>query len=133
MSRDHALVLRPGEARQLSLGSMQLSFKADGAESDGRYALSVATADADSPGASPHVHREHDDIFFVIDGTLAFTVAGDLRGCCRNAGRRPARARAPLVEPCRSRAALRRSARLETPAGIPLVGIEAVGFEHAFA
>jgi mannose-6-phosphate isomerase-like protein (cupin superfamily) len=77
MSRDRALVLRPGEGRQLSLGSMQLSFKADGAESEGRYALSVATASADSPGTSPHIHREHDDIFFVIDGTLAFTVADE--------------------------------------------------------
>ena len=55
---------------------MELCFKADEAESDGRYAISVATVGGDEPGATPHVHRAHDDITFVIEGTLAFQ-AGD--------------------------------------------------------
>jgi mannose-6-phosphate isomerase-like protein (cupin superfamily) len=74
---DRAIVLLPGEGRHLPLGSMQLCFKADEEEAGGRYALSVATAGADDPGTSPHVHREHDDLFFVTEGTLAFDIAGE--------------------------------------------------------
>jgi mannose-6-phosphate isomerase-like protein (cupin superfamily) len=77
VSGERPIVVLPGEGRHLSLGSMQLSFKADEKEADGRYALSVATAAPDDPGTSPHVHREHDDLFFVTEGTLAFDVAGE--------------------------------------------------------
>ena len=74
MAGDRALVLLPGEGRQLSLGTMRLCFKADEAEADGRYAIALATAGAGEPGTTPHVHREHDDITFVIEGTLGFQV-----------------------------------------------------------
>jgi mannose-6-phosphate isomerase-like protein (cupin superfamily) len=74
---DRAIVLLPGEGRQLPLGSMQLCFKADQEETAGRYALSVATAGPDDPGTTPHVHREHDDLFFVTEGTLAFEIDGE--------------------------------------------------------
>jgi mannose-6-phosphate isomerase-like protein (cupin superfamily) len=78
MTRDRATVLLPGQGRQLVLGSsVQVSFKGDEAESDGRYSLSVATVGPDKPGTTPHVHREHDDLFFVIEGTLAFDVADE--------------------------------------------------------
>src|SRR5205814_5202937 len=69
---DRALVLRPGEGRPLSLGSMELCFKVDDGETDGRYAVSIATVGGGEPGTTPHVHREHDDISFVVDGTIAF-------------------------------------------------------------
>jgi len=47
--RDRALVLLPGEGRQFSLGSIQLCFKADQAESEGRYSTAVAAAEPE-PG-----------------------------------------------------------------------------------
>lgn len=75
MPRGRALVLLPGEGRRLSLGSAaELCFKADDAESEGAYAVSVATVGPDHPGTTPHLHREHDDLSFVLEGRLAFEV-----------------------------------------------------------
>ncbi len=56
---------------------MRLRFAADEPETEGRYAISVATVPANEPGTTPHVHREHDDITFVVDGVLAFDTDGD--------------------------------------------------------
>jgi mannose-6-phosphate isomerase-like protein (cupin superfamily) len=70
--RDKAIVVRSGEGRELSLGASNLLFKADDAETDGHYAISLATARENDPGTTAHVHREHDDISFVVEGTLAF-------------------------------------------------------------
>jgi len=72
VAADRAIVLRPGEGRELGLGASTLSFKADDAETDGRYAISIATAPGNDPGTTPHVHREHDDISVVVEGTLAY-------------------------------------------------------------
>ena len=77
MTRDRAIVVRAADARRLSLGSMELAFHADDAESDGAYAIAFVTAGPSEPGTTPHVHREHDDVSFVIDGVLAFDVDGE--------------------------------------------------------
>jgi mannose-6-phosphate isomerase-like protein (cupin superfamily) len=71
--------VRPGEGRSLALGpGLQLSFKADEPESDGDYAISLATVEADHAGTSPHIHAQHDDVTFVIAGALAFEVEGEM-------------------------------------------------------
>ncbi|HYA08064.1 MAG TPA: cupin domain-containing protein, partial [Gaiellaceae bacterium] len=77
MIRDRAVVVLPGEGRPLSLGATQLSFKADEPEAGGHYALSVAMAGPNDSGTTPHLHREHDDVFFVTEGALTFEIAGE--------------------------------------------------------
>ena len=77
MSRDRAIVVRASDARRLSLGSMELAFHAGDDESEGAYALAFVTAGPSEPGTTPHVHREHDDVTFVIEGALTFDVAGE--------------------------------------------------------
>ena len=75
MGGSRAIVLKAGEGRRTELGTgLELCFKVDDAESDGRYSISVATLGAEHPGTTPHVHREHDELFFVIEGTPTFTV-----------------------------------------------------------
>jgi mannose-6-phosphate isomerase-like protein (cupin superfamily) len=78
MPRARAIVVRPGEGRRLDLGSSQLRFVADEPEANGRFAFAVVTAAADEPGTTPHVHRDHDDLSFVTEGTLAYDVAGEV-------------------------------------------------------
>ena len=81
MARDRAIVVRPGEGRVLPLGdALELSFKVDEAETDGRYAISATTAGPEHPGTTAHVHREHDDVFYVTAGTLAFQVGDEAFG-----------------------------------------------------
>ncbi|MGZ4359811.1 MAG: cupin domain-containing protein [Gaiellaceae bacterium] len=77
MTNDRALVLLSGEGRRLGLGSsLELCFKGTEPGAEARYSLCVAEAGPEHPGTTPHVHREHEDIFFVTGGTLAFQ-AGD--------------------------------------------------------
>jgi mannose-6-phosphate isomerase-like protein (cupin superfamily) len=78
VGRERAIVVGPGEGRTLALGpDARLSFVADEAETDGRYAVSLAIARPGDPGTTPHVHQEHDDVFFITDGALMFEVAGE--------------------------------------------------------
>ena len=51
------------------------TFKATGAETNGR--LSIAELDADpAMGPPPHVHREADECFYILEGTFDFSLDG---------------------------------------------------------
>lgn len=67
------LVLAPGEGRSFPMGRISAVFKADGAETAGRYSVSEWWLDPHTQGPGPHSHPE-DDVFFVLDGTLSFLV-----------------------------------------------------------
>lgn len=70
------IVLRPGEGRPYSMGTMSALFKADGAETDNRYSISEWWLEAHSAGPGAHSHEE-DDVFFVLEGTLHFLIGED--------------------------------------------------------
>jgi mannose-6-phosphate isomerase-like protein (cupin superfamily) len=55
------------------MGRVSAVFKADGAESDGRYSISEWWLDPHTKGPGAHSHPE-DDVFFVLDGTMSFLV-----------------------------------------------------------
>jgi hypothetical protein len=48
-------------------------FKADGADTAGRYSISEWWLDPHTQGPGAHSHPE-DDVFFVLDGTMSFLV-----------------------------------------------------------
>jgi mannose-6-phosphate isomerase-like protein (cupin superfamily) len=56
---------------------MRAVFKADGAETAGRYSVSEWTVAPHSPGSGPHSHEESDEIFLITDGTMAVRVGDD--------------------------------------------------------
>ena len=70
-----AVILGPGEGRPYPMGGISALFKADGAETAGRYAISEWWLDPHTQGPGPHAHAE-DDVFFVIEGTMSFLVDG---------------------------------------------------------
>jgi quercetin dioxygenase-like cupin family protein len=70
------LVLAPGEGRAYPMGRIAAVFKADGAETAGRYSISEWWLEPHTQGPGPHSHPE-DDVFFVIDGTMSFLVDGE--------------------------------------------------------
>jgi len=53
---------------------LQLCFKVDDSETDGRYSVSVVDVGANDAGTTAHVHREHDELFFVLEGTPSFEI-----------------------------------------------------------
>ena len=65
--------LGPGEGRAYPMGPLSAVFKADGAESAGRYSISEWWLEPHTKGPGGHEHPE-DDTFFVLDGTISFFV-----------------------------------------------------------
>lgn len=55
------------------MGRLAAVFKADGAETAGRYSISEWWLEPRTPGPGPHSHPE-DDVFYVIEGTMSFFV-----------------------------------------------------------
>lgn len=67
------VVLAPGEGRAYPMGRISAVFKADGAETDGRYSISEWWLEPHTMGPGAHSHAE-DDVFFVFEGTMSFLV-----------------------------------------------------------
>jgi quercetin dioxygenase-like cupin family protein len=64
-------VLPPGGGTPLQVFGNRFELKVGGAETHGAVALIVATF-APGSGAVPHLHRGHDEGFYVLDGTFRF-------------------------------------------------------------
>lgn len=69
-----AIVLGPAEGRRYPLGRMTSIFKSDGEETSGRYSISEWWLEPYTRGPGKHVHDHNDDIFYVIEGRVAFLV-----------------------------------------------------------
>lgn len=65
------VVLPPGGGRSYPMGRIQAVFKADGAESGNRYAISEWWLEPRTTGPGAHAHAE-DDVFYVLAGTMSF-------------------------------------------------------------
>jgi quercetin dioxygenase-like cupin family protein len=66
--------LPPGGGRIYEQGGFRGAIKVDDEETAGRQCFSEWTVDAGEEGPPPHLHREHQEAFFVVEGTLTFTV-----------------------------------------------------------
>lgn len=69
------VVVPPGKGRTYAMGPLDAVFKADGAETAGRYSISEWWLDPYTRGPGAHQHEE-DDVFFVLEGTMSFFVGG---------------------------------------------------------
>ena len=67
------VVLGPDDGRRYSMGPLSAVFKADGAETGGRYSISEWWVDPHTKGPGPHMHPE-DDVFYVFAGTMSVMV-----------------------------------------------------------
>jgi quercetin dioxygenase-like cupin family protein len=65
------VVLGPGEGRSYDMGpQLRAVFKADGAESESRYAISEWWLEPHTKGPGGHSHPD-DDIFYILEGTMS--------------------------------------------------------------
>ena len=67
-----AVVVRPGEGHHVG----NVEFLARSADTP-RFNLAVITIQPHRDGPPPHVHRDEDDSFYILDGELTFLVEGD--------------------------------------------------------
>ena len=77
MSGDDVIVLPPGAGRAYDVGPMHSVFKADGVETGERYSVSEWWVEARQPGPGPHSHEAHEELFYVLEGTMTFLVGAE--------------------------------------------------------
>ncbi|WP_312362316.1 cupin domain-containing protein [Ensifer sp.] len=73
-SEGQSVVLGPDEGRRYDMGAIQAVFKADGAETAGRFSISEWWLEARHEGPGAHKHDDNDEIFYVIEGTASVLV-----------------------------------------------------------
>jgi quercetin dioxygenase-like cupin family protein len=65
--------LRPNAGRSYPMGPVEAIFKADGAETNGKYSISEWWLEPKTRGPGAHSHEE-DDVFYVLEGTMSFQI-----------------------------------------------------------
>ena len=73
---ERVIFVPPAGGRVYEQRGFRGAIKVDDAESDGRQCFSEWSVDAGQDGPPPHVHYEHQEAFFVVSGSLTFTVGG---------------------------------------------------------
>jgi mannose-6-phosphate isomerase-like protein (cupin superfamily) len=66
-------VVAPTEGEVIDLGPIRLRIIEDGTHTDHRVAVVEGTLSPGSSGPPQHIHREHDETFHVVSGTVRFT------------------------------------------------------------
>ncbi|MDQ3906126.1 MAG: cupin domain-containing protein [Actinomycetota bacterium] len=70
-------VVRPGEGDLLSAGPIRLRILEAGDRTWHRLGIVEVTLAPHTPGPPQHIHREHDETFYVISGRPSFTSGND--------------------------------------------------------
>ena len=66
------LVLKPGEGRTISLGSIQMVVQEDGTQTRGTLGVAEFAVAPHAPTPPPHIHHAHEEGFYVLEGELEF-------------------------------------------------------------
>ena len=67
-------VVSPSEGEVVDLGPLRTRILEDGTGTDGRLGVVEVWLAPGTPGPPQHIHRQHDETFFVLTGTVRFTV-----------------------------------------------------------
>lgn len=63
-------ILNPGEGESVQIRSSTCSFKATGSDTHGHVGLFEFTLAPETGGASPHVHKQMTEMFYVVEGEV---------------------------------------------------------------
>ncbi len=74
MGRLDGFILSRGEGRTIPLPAAAITFKATGETGTGDPFVAEMAAEPAFPGPGPHVHREHQELFYVLEGRFDFLV-----------------------------------------------------------
>ena len=75
-------VLGPGEGKVIRLPGATMVFKALSGRASGDYIVGEFTADGGFPGPRPHVHRTHEELFYVLEGEVEIGEVVYTAGAC---------------------------------------------------
>jgi mannose-6-phosphate isomerase-like protein (cupin superfamily) len=106
-SAQDAIILAPGQGRTYPCGSMTAVFKADENETDEQYSVSEWWLEAGADGPGAHQHPHNDEVFYVLEGTVAILVGTTWHEASRGTFIRiPARTQHDFANRTESRAGL---------------------------
>lgn len=69
------LILQPGAGRSVQIRTSTCTFKATGKETHGHFGLFEFVMEPKSTGASPHIHKELTEMFYVVEGEIELVLA----------------------------------------------------------
>ena len=69
-------ILAAGEGRVIRIRNGGIVFKAIGAETGGQVGIFEQTMQKGDPGPVPHLHKETTEMFFLLEGSLEFSLDG---------------------------------------------------------
>ncbi|MFF0408900.1 cupin domain-containing protein [Kitasatospora sp. NPDC004745] len=70
-------VVRPGEGETIVLGTTQMRVLEDGSHTGHRLAIAESVLAPHTQGPPQHRHARHDEGFYVLSGTVRFTVGDE--------------------------------------------------------
>jgi quercetin dioxygenase-like cupin family protein len=68
-------IVRPGEGEILGSGAQQIRILENGEHTDHRLGFAEVTIPPGTPSPLQHRHAQHDEGFYVVSGTVHFTIA----------------------------------------------------------
>ncbi|GHE35538.1 cupin [Streptomyces longispororuber] len=77
-------MVRPREGERIVLGTTRMRVLEDGTRTEHRLAVTESVLAPHTPGPPQHRHARHDEGFYVLSGTVRFTVGEDV--CDATAG-----------------------------------------------
>ena len=69
------IILQPGEGESVQIRSSTCTFKATGKDTKGHFGLFEFVMEAGSIGASPHIHKQLTEMFYVLEGSVEMTLS----------------------------------------------------------
>lgn len=73
LATPQANIVLPGEGRVIEVGPLRMTVKESGERTRGTLALVEFSAAGVFHSPPPHIHREHEEGFYVLDGELELT------------------------------------------------------------
>jgi quercetin dioxygenase-like cupin family protein len=71
-------MITPGEGETIRLGTTRMRVLEDGRNTSHRLALAESVLAPHTPGPPQHRHAQHDEGFYVVSGTIRFTVGHEV-------------------------------------------------------
>jgi quercetin dioxygenase-like cupin family protein len=78
MQSKDPIVLQPGEGNMLNVIGRDLFFLANKEQTNGMWSMIEYTAPPNAPGPPPHYHKEMEEAFYVVQGTLTVSINGNI-------------------------------------------------------
>lgn len=76
------LILQPGEGRSVQIRTSKCTFKVTGNDTHGHFGLFEFVMEPQTDGASPHIHKQLTEIFYVVEGNVELVVGSRAHICC---------------------------------------------------